>query len=149
MMLGMTKVVFSILLSGMMAIGRTMESGRRGYGASSGWKGLKKFNEKERQKWGRVSNRHFTTKHQSFSIKYPVGDAKKKAVVDIQRRQERSTSVFNYWVQSPNNVNMASFAGSQEIAQRGKPYTYGDYIKSRFISASDELFRDFKNKADI
>ncbi|GFV79265.1 hypothetical protein TNCV_71331 [Trichonephila clavipes] len=27
MMLGMTKVVFSILLSGMMAIGRTMESG--------------------------------------------------------------------------------------------------------------------------
>ncbi|GFY31502.1 hypothetical protein TNCV_4693461 [Trichonephila clavipes] len=38
MMLGMAKVVFSILLSGMMAIGRTMESGRNGYGASSGWK---------------------------------------------------------------------------------------------------------------
>ncbi|GFT33293.1 hypothetical protein TNCV_4767721 [Trichonephila clavipes] len=38
MMLGMTKVVFSILLSCMMAIGQTMESGRRGYGASSGWK---------------------------------------------------------------------------------------------------------------
>ncbi|GFV52349.1 hypothetical protein TNCV_855191, partial [Trichonephila clavipes] len=38
LMLGMTKVVFSILLSGMMAIGRTLESRRRGYGASSGWK---------------------------------------------------------------------------------------------------------------
>ncbi|GFT29718.1 hypothetical protein TNCV_4891321 [Trichonephila clavipes] len=38
MMLGMTKVVFSILLSGMMAIGRTMESRRLGYGASSLWK---------------------------------------------------------------------------------------------------------------
>ncbi|GFT83761.1 hypothetical protein TNCV_3891331 [Trichonephila clavipes] len=38
MMLGMAKVVFSILLSGMMAIGRAMESGRRGYGSSSGWK---------------------------------------------------------------------------------------------------------------
>ncbi|GFT97366.1 hypothetical protein TNCV_243801 [Trichonephila clavipes] len=35
---GHGKVVFSILLSGMMAIGRTMESGRSGYGASSGWK---------------------------------------------------------------------------------------------------------------
>ncbi|GFX41872.1 hypothetical protein TNCV_389851 [Trichonephila clavipes] len=35
-MLGMAKVVFSILLSGMTAIGRTMESGRRGYGASRG-----------------------------------------------------------------------------------------------------------------
>ncbi|GFU84031.1 hypothetical protein TNCV_4345751 [Trichonephila clavipes] len=35
---GHCKVVFSILLSGMMAIGRAMESGRRGYGSSSGWK---------------------------------------------------------------------------------------------------------------
>ncbi|GFX52864.1 hypothetical protein TNCV_3720541 [Trichonephila clavipes] len=34
MMLGMAKVVFSILLSGMLAIGRAMESGRRGYGSS-------------------------------------------------------------------------------------------------------------------
>ncbi|GFW92508.1 hypothetical protein TNCV_518251 [Trichonephila clavipes] len=38
MMLGMAKVVFSILLSGMTAIGRAMESGKRGYGSSSGWK---------------------------------------------------------------------------------------------------------------
>ncbi|GFV68941.1 hypothetical protein TNCV_4256621 [Trichonephila clavipes] len=38
MMLGMAKVVFSILLSGMTAIGRAMESERRGYGSSSGWK---------------------------------------------------------------------------------------------------------------
>ncbi|GFX33432.1 hypothetical protein TNCV_4122661 [Trichonephila clavipes] len=38
MMLGMAKLVFSILLSGMIAIGRAMESGRRVYGSSSGWK---------------------------------------------------------------------------------------------------------------
>ncbi|GFT67251.1 transposable element Tc3 transposase [Trichonephila clavipes] len=37
-MLGMAKVLFSILLSGMTAICRTMGSGRRGYGASSGRK---------------------------------------------------------------------------------------------------------------
>ncbi|GFW12019.1 hypothetical protein TNCV_4530851 [Trichonephila clavipes] len=43
MMLGLTKVVFSILLSGMMVIGRVMESGRRGYGSSSGWKVLEFF----------------------------------------------------------------------------------------------------------
>ncbi|GFW73035.1 hypothetical protein TNCV_831541 [Trichonephila clavipes] len=35
-MLGMAKVVVSILLSGMTAIGRTIGSGRRGYGSSSG-----------------------------------------------------------------------------------------------------------------
>lgn len=93
--------------------------------------------------------RHFTTKHESFSTKYPVGDARKKAVEELQRRQERSAFGFNHWVQSSNNVNMASFVVSQEIARRGKPYTDGDYIKSCFISASEELFRDFKNKADI
>ncbi|GFT65485.1 hypothetical protein TNCV_583511 [Trichonephila clavipes] len=37
MMLGMAKVEFNILLSGMMAIGWVMEPGR-GYGSSSGWK---------------------------------------------------------------------------------------------------------------
>ncbi|GFT16622.1 hypothetical protein TNCV_282231 [Trichonephila clavipes] len=37
-MLGMTKVVFCILLSGRTEIGRTMGSGRRGYGSSSGRK---------------------------------------------------------------------------------------------------------------
>ncbi|KAK4875290.1 hypothetical protein RN001_011712 [Aquatica leii] len=47
------------------------------------------------------------------------------------------------------NVNMASFVVSQEIAKRGKPYTDSEYIKRCFIDASEELFRDFKNKADI
>ncbi|GFV88864.1 hypothetical protein TNCV_4609091 [Trichonephila clavipes] len=37
MVLGMAKVVFSILLSGMLLIGRAMESGKRGLGSSSGW----------------------------------------------------------------------------------------------------------------
>ncbi|XP_059530893.1 general transcription factor II-I repeat domain-containing protein 2A-like isoform X5 [Myotis daubentonii] len=93
--------------------------------------------------------RHFTTKHVSFSTKYPVGDARKKAVEELQKSQEKSSSVFNYWMQSSNNVNIASFVVSQEIAKRGKPYTDGEYIKSCFINASEELFRDFKNKADI
>ncbi|XP_028003621.2 general transcription factor II-I repeat domain-containing protein 2-like [Eptesicus fuscus] len=93
--------------------------------------------------------RHFTTKHMSFSTKYPVGDARKKAVEELRKSQEKSSSVFNYWMQSSNNVNIASFVVSQEIAKRGKPYTDGEYIKSCFINASEELFWDFKNKADI
>lgn len=93
--------------------------------------------------------RHFTTKHMSFSTKYPVGDARKKAVEELQKHQEKSSSVFNNWMQSSSNVNIASFVVSQEIAKRGKPYTDGEYIKNCFINASEELFRDFKNKADI
>ena len=52
-------------------------------------------------------------------------------------------------MQSSNNVNIASSVVSQEITKRGKPYTDGKYIKSCFINASVELFRNFKNKADI
>ncbi|GBM68401.1 hypothetical protein AVEN_131706-1 [Araneus ventricosus] len=48
--------------------------------------------------------------------------------------------MLSNWVQSSNNVNLASFAVSLEIAKRGK------YC---FICASEELFRDFKNKAEI
>ncbi|CAK6435131.1 unnamed protein product [Pipistrellus nathusii] len=93
--------------------------------------------------------RHFATKHVSFSTKYPVGDARKKAVEELQKRQETPISVSNYQKQSSNNVNIASFVVSQEIAKRGKPYTDGEYIKSCFINASEELFRDFTNKAEI
>jgi hypothetical protein len=105
------------------------------------------------EKWAhsKKSNleRHFTTKHTSFGSKYPTGDARKKAVEELQKSQEKSSSVFNYWVQSSNTVNIASFIVSQEIAKRGKPYTDGEYIKSCFINASEELFRDFENKAEI
>ncbi|GFT23382.1 uncharacterized protein TNCV_2016561 [Trichonephila clavipes] len=59
--------------------------------------------------------RHFTRKHASFSAKYPTGDARKKAVEELQKSQESSTSVFNNWMQSSSNINMASFVFSQEI----------------------------------
>lgn len=77
--------------------------------------------------------------------KYPVGDARKKAVEGLLKSQEKSSSVFNHWVQSSNYVDFASFAVSLEIAKRGKPYTDGEYIKQCFISASEELFRDRRN----
>ncbi|XP_071042604.1 zinc finger BED domain-containing protein 5-like [Parasteatoda tepidariorum] len=93
--------------------------------------------------------RYFTRKQASFSTKYPTGDARKKAVEELQKSQESSTSVFNNWMQSSSNNNMASFVFSQEISKRGKPYTEGEYIKNCLINASEELFRYFKNKADI
>uniref|UniRef100_A0A8C5PAV1 HAT C-terminal dimerisation domain-containing protein n=1 Tax=Leptobrachium leishanense TaxID=445787 RepID=A0A8C5PAV1_9ANUR len=106
---------------------------------------------KEKLAHNKKSNleRHFTTKHLFFSNKYPVGDARKKAVEELLKSQEKSSSAFNQWVQSSNYFNFASFAVSQEIAKRGKPYTDGEYIKRCFISASEELFRGFKNKEEI
>lgn len=89
------------------------------------------------------------TKHASFASKYSVGDMRKKAVEELKKIFKKSSSVFNYWMQSANNVNIASFIVSQEIAKKGKSFTDGEYIKNCFINASEELFRDFKNKAEI
>ncbi|GBN43754.1 General transcription factor II-I repeat domain-containing protein 2 [Araneus ventricosus] len=89
--------------------------------------------------------RHFTTKHTEFAGKYPTGDARKKAVEELQEKQQSSFMLSN-WAQSSNNVNLASFAVSLEISKRGNPFTDGEYVKDCFIRASEELFRDEKIK---
>ncbi|GBN83703.1 hypothetical protein AVEN_269656-1 [Araneus ventricosus] len=61
------------------------------------------------------------------------------------KKQQQSSFMLSNWAQSSNNVNLASFAVSLEIA-RGKPFTDGEYVKDFFIRASEELFRDFKTK---
>ncbi|XP_035223823.1 zinc finger BED domain-containing protein 5-like [Stegodyphus dumicola] len=38
---------------------------------------------------------------------------------------------------------------SLEIAEKGKPFTDGEYVKDCFIRASEELFRNFKKKPEL
>ncbi|GBM86413.1 hypothetical protein AVEN_202000-1 [Araneus ventricosus] len=59
--------------------------------------------------------------------------------------------MLSNWAQSSNNANLARFV-SLEIAKRGKQmvvFTDGKYVKNCFMRASAEVFRDFKNKAEI
>ncbi|GBO37258.1 hypothetical protein AVEN_121696-1 [Araneus ventricosus] len=72
----------------------------------------------------------------------------KKLLKSSKKKQQLSSSMLSNWAQSSNNVNLASFAVSLEIAKRGKPFTDGEYVKDCFIRASKELFRDFKIKAE-
>ncbi|GBM90109.1 hypothetical protein AVEN_185848-1 [Araneus ventricosus] len=73
----------------------------------------------------------------------------KKRLLKSSKKQQQSSSMLSNWAQSSNNGNLASFAVSLEIAKRGKPFTDGEYVKDCLIRASEELFRDFKNKAEI
>ncbi|GFX97519.1 SCAN domain-containing protein 3 [Trichonephila clavipes] len=57
--------------------------------------------------------------------------------------------MLSNWTQSTSNVNLESLAVSLEIAKKGKPFTDGEYAKDCFKRASQELFRDFKNKTEI
>ncbi|GFW04563.1 uncharacterized protein TNCV_2225811 [Trichonephila clavipes] len=63
--------------------------------------------------------RPFTRKRTSFSSKYPTGDARKKAVEEFQKSQESSTSVFNNWMQSSTNINMARCVLSKRLLEVG------------------------------
>ncbi|GFV40198.1 SCAN domain-containing protein 3, partial [Trichonephila clavipes] len=67
--------------------------------------------------------RHFTTKHAQFTSKYPAGEEQKKAVDELQKQKQHSSSILSNWSQSTSNVNLASLAVSLEIAKKGKPFT--------------------------
>ncbi len=57
--------------------------------------------------------------------------------------------MLSNWAQFSNNANLANFAVLLEIAKRGKPFPDGEYVKDCFIRSPKEMFRDFKNKAEI
>lgn len=57
----------------------------------------------------------------------------------VEKNQERNQG-FNNWIQSSSNVNIAIFIVIQQIAKRGNSYTDGEYIRSCFINAFEELF---------
>ena len=57
--------------------------------------------------------------------------------------------MLSNWTQSTSNANLISFKVSLEIVKRGKPFTDDEYVKDCFIRASEEMFRDFKNKPEI
>lgn len=62
--------------------------------------------------------RHFSTKHGAFASKYPTGGSRNKAVEELQRRNQQSSSMFHNWTQSANIINHASFTVSLEIAKK-------------------------------
>ncbi|GBM17404.1 hypothetical protein AVEN_119446-1 [Araneus ventricosus] len=51
-----------------------------------------------------------------------------KRLLKSSKKQQQSSSMLSNWAQSSNNVNLASFAVSLEIAKRGKPFTDGEYV---------------------
>lgn len=53
------------------------------------------------------------------------------------------------FVGSNSNIVAASFAVSNVIAKRGKPFCDGEYIKDLMLETAPFLFKDFSNKDKI
>ena len=73
--------------------------------------------------------RHFQTKHTVFAEKYPAGDERIRAVLELLWKSDQSKSTLKRWVKSTNSSTSASFVGAQEIARHGTLFTDGQYIK--------------------
>ena len=93
--------------------------------------------------------RHFLNKHNVFAEKYPAGDQRKKAVLELRRRANQSKTFCSKWMNSSTSSTSASFIAAREIACHGKPFTDGEYLKETFIKISEHLFSDFKDKNKI
>ena len=93
--------------------------------------------------------RHFLNKHNVFAEKYPAGDQRKKAVLELRRRANQSKTFFSKWMNSSTSSTSASFIAAREIACHGKPFTDGEYLKETFIKISEHLFSDYKDKNKI
>ncbi|GBL93288.1 hypothetical protein AVEN_219437-1 [Araneus ventricosus] len=92
--------------------------------------------------------RHFTKNIPSLLVNIQPVTHEKKLVKNSKKKQQQSSSMLSNWAQSFSNANLARFV-SLEVAKRGKLFTDGEYVKDCFIRASAEVFRDFKNKAEI
>lgn len=93
--------------------------------------------------------RHFSRKHPSFMSKYPEGEARKRAIVDLMKKQSQVGSSFTSWKESANDVNKATFVLSYEIGKSSKPYSDGEFIKNCFVNVAEVLFANLKNKEEI
>ncbi|XP_077971330.1 SCAN domain-containing protein 3-like [Styela clava] len=92
--------------------------------------------------------RHFHTCHTSFASKYPEGDIRKGACLELLRQVKASQQQLRAWSQK-GNCNSASFAASLAIVKNGKPFTDGEYAKIFMLDVANELFEDLSKKDTI
>ncbi|GFX30209.1 SCAN domain-containing protein 3 [Trichonephila clavipes] len=86
---------------------------------------LASFLTKKLQAINKKSNleTYFSTKHAQVASKYAAGEERKKAVDELQKQKQQSSSMLSNWTQSTSNVNPASLMESLEITKKGKPFT--------------------------
>ncbi|GFS82915.1 general transcription factor II-I repeat domain-containing protein 2A [Trichonephila clavipes] len=89
--------------------------------------------------------RHFETNHKSFCEK---SEPEQKELIAIKERNKQSTSMFKY-VSKNCHTRAASYSAANAIAQHGKPFQEGEFLKEAWLACAPSLFDDFDNKDKI
>ena len=92
--------------------------------------------------------RHFDKCHATFASKYPEGDSRKKACLELLREVKASQQQLHAWTQQ-GDCDSASFAASLAIVKNGKPFTDSKYAQVFMFDVANKLFEGFSNKDKI
>ena len=82
---------------------------------------------------------------QSFKDDAEKIESLKKAV----SRYEKQSSILMKVISGTNRTTESSYKAADCIAQHGKPFTDGVFIKEAFLSCADIMFDDLPNKSTI
>uniref|UniRef100_H3A3U8 Uncharacterized protein n=1 Tax=Latimeria chalumnae TaxID=7897 RepID=H3A3U8_LATCH len=93
--------------------------------------------------------RHFTRKHGAFAVQYPESESRKKALVELEKKQENEQSLQSISSVPANCLTAAAFAGTLEMIQTGRPLTDAAYLKRSLLKMAPFLFAEFKEKDKI
>lgn len=90
--------------------------------------------------------RHFQIKHESS---FKDNADKREAIQRASKQYEKQSTFFSKVFQGKNQVTECSFKIAQSLAQKGRPFTDGEFMKQTFLSTGEILFDDLPNKDTI
>ncbi|GFT91734.1 general transcription factor II-I repeat domain-containing protein 2A [Trichonephila clavipes] len=91
--------------------------------------------------------RYFETNHKSFCEKSEP-EQKELIASAIKDRNKQSRSMFKYVSKNCPTI-AASYSAANAIAQHGKPFQEGEFLKEAWLACAPSLFDDFDNKFKI
>lgn len=90
--------------------------------------------------------RHFQTRHESgFKDNADRTETIRRAVAQYTKQATFFTKIS----QGKDQATECSFKIAQSLAEKGRPFTDGEFMKQTFLRSADVLFDDFPNKQAI
>ena len=94
--------------------------------------------------------RHFVTLHKNYDTKYPSDSAvRREKVKQLKSELQAQQDTFRKPLAKAKASTVASFSVAHVLAKKKKPFEDGETVKECWLEASESLFENSKNKADI